>query len=151
MGSFSDNFKNDLLKLLFNNTTIAKLGDATGVEGSATPGNLYVRLCTDAVVVTNSQLGTETTYTGYVAKGIAVARTAGGWTIAGNNASNTAEITFGTQTSGTPLIRYAELWLDNVSSNISERVLWLQLDNDIPIASGSEPLFDTGSLDFNLD
>jgi len=151
MGSKSDDFENDVLLLIFNNTDILKIGDAGGLLGSVSPGSLYVRLMTSAVVVDDSTLGTETTYTGYVAKGIAVARSAGGWTVSGNNASNTAAVTFGASTSGPVTLRYAEVWLDNVSAVIGDRLFWTQLDADLIVNSGITPEVPIGDLDINED
>ena len=79
MGSKTTNFENEWLLLMFNNMTIANVGDATGLEGSATAGSLYVRLYTDAVTVDDDTIGTECAYTGYVQYGVAVARSSSGW------------------------------------------------------------------------
>ena len=73
-GSKTDTFENQFLLLMFNNTTIANVGDGTGIEGSTVPGSFYVRLYTSAIAVDDSTLGTECAYTGYVQYGIAVAR-----------------------------------------------------------------------------
>ena len=70
----------NLLKLLFNNTTWANVGDVTGIVGSGTAGNLYVALHT-ADPSAGDQSTSETTYTGYGGR-VAVARTTGGWTVA---------------------------------------------------------------------
>lgn len=94
-GKKSNTFKNKVLAHLLQNAAITNLGDASGVLGSATAGNVYVRLCTSAVTVNDTTLGTEASYTGYVAGGVAVPRSSAGWTISANNASNTAAITFG--------------------------------------------------------
>lgn len=40
--SKSNTFETELLTLLFNNTNIANIGDATGLRGSTTAGNFYV-------------------------------------------------------------------------------------------------------------
>lgn len=74
-------FENQLLLLLFNNTTITLIGDAAGILKSVADGSFWVRLYTDAVVTDDDTLGTEAAYTGYNTGGVAVARTAGGWTI----------------------------------------------------------------------
>lgn len=109
MSSKSNTFENRNLLLWFNNTNIANIGDATGLRGSTAAGNLFVRLCTSATVCDDSTVGTEANYTGYVARGVAVPRTSAGWTVAGNNASNTSAITFGQCTGGTNTIRYVEI------------------------------------------
>jgi hypothetical protein len=40
--SKSNTFENDLLQLIFNNVDIADIGDAGGLQNSATAGSLYI-------------------------------------------------------------------------------------------------------------
>lgn len=144
-------FENGLLLLLFNNTNIANVGDATGIQGSTADGSLYIRLYTSAVVVDDATIGTECAYTGYATGGVAVARTTGGWTISGNNASNTAAITFGACTGGTETIRYFAIWKDNSTGTDSHRLYWGQLTSDLAVSNGITPEFAIGALDVNED
>lgn len=44
--SKSNTFENDLLQLIFNNVDIADIGDAGGLQNSATAGSLYIALHT---------------------------------------------------------------------------------------------------------
>ena len=151
MGSKSNAFETSLLTLLFNNTDIANIGDAAGILGSTADGSLYVRLYTSAVAVDESTIGTECAYTGYVAKGVAVARTAGGWTISGNNASNAAAVTFGPCTAGSETIRYFAIWVDNVNTTDAYRLFWGQLTADLAVSAGITPEFAIGDIDVNED
>lgn len=144
-------FETDLLTLLFNNTSIANIGDAGGILQSVAPGSFWVRLYTDAVVVNDSTIGTECAYTGYVTGGVAVARSAGGWTISGNNASNTAAITFGACSAGSETIRYFAIWKDNSTGTDSHRLYWGQLTSDLAVSNGITPEFAIGALDVNED
>ena len=86
-----------------------------------------------------------------MAGGIAVARTAGGWTVSGNNASNTGAVTDGASTSGPETQRFAEIWLDNSSSAIGDRLFWTQLDSDLIVNNGITPEIPIGDLDINED
>lgn len=149
--SKSDSFENQLLLHLFNNSAIANVGDATGLPAAATAGNFYVRLYTSAIVVSDSVIGTECAYTGYVALGVAVPRSAGGWTVAGNNASNTAAITFGACTGGTETVRYFAIWKDNTTTADAQRLYWGQLTSDLAVSTGITPEFAIGALDVNED
>ncbi len=100
--SKSNTWESDLLKIVFNNTTAALIGDATGLVGSTAAGSLYVSLHTADPGEAGDQSTSEATYTGYAR--VAVARTSGGWTISGTaptQAANTAVITFGACTAGT--------------------------------------------------
>ena len=111
--SASNAFENDLMLLLFNNTNISNMGDATGVRGSTAPGSLYVSLHTADPGETGVANTSETTYTGYARQ--AVARSGAGWTVSGTaptQAVNAATITFPPSTVGTPLITHFGVCLE---------------------------------------
>jgi hypothetical protein len=99
--SKSNTFETDFLTLLFNNTNIALVGDATGLRGSTTVGSLYLSLHTADPGEAGSQTTSEVAYTSYVRK--AVARTSGEFTISGNAVSlvNNQNFAAGTGGSGT--------------------------------------------------
>lgn len=143
-------FETDFLELVFNNTNIANIGDATGLT-CATAGVFYVRLYTDAIAVTDSVIGTECAYTGYIQYGISVARTSGGWTITTNNCSNTAAITFGACTGGTETVRYFAIWKDGADVTDAYRLFHGQLTSDLAVSNGITPEFAIGDLDINED
>jgi hypothetical protein len=95
----SDTFENALLLLIFNNSNIANLGDATGVRGSTAPGSLYVSLHTADPTDTGTQTSNEAAYGGYGR--IGVARDNTHWTVTGNSVSPAANIDFA-ECTGTP-------------------------------------------------
>lgn len=90
--SKSNTFENDILQLLFNNVDIADIGDASGIQNSASAGSLYVALHTSDPGEAGDATTNETAYTDYAR--VAVARSAGGWTVSGSSVNNTAQITF---------------------------------------------------------
>lgn len=93
--SKGNTFEYDLLNLIFNNVDCALVGDATGLRGSSTAGNLYVSLHTADPAEAGTQTSNEVSYSGYAR--VAVARTAGGFTVAGGatpSASLTSAIIF---------------------------------------------------------
>jgi hypothetical protein len=109
-------FDNDVLKLYFNATAIANIADNAA---SSPLTNLYLALHTADPTASGNQSSSEATYTNYTR--IAVARTSGGWTVAGNSASNAAlaqfpqcgvtgntitHVSIGTLVSGTGKILY---------------------------------------------
>lgn len=102
--SKSNAFETNFLNHIFNNAAIANIGDATGLPAAAAAGNLYVSLHTADPGEAGNQSTSETTYTGYAR--VAVARSGAGWTVAGNQVSNAAAITFGACTVGTPVITH---------------------------------------------
>ena len=90
--SKSNTFENDILQLLFNNVDIADIGDAGGIQNSVSAGSLYVVLHIADPGEAGDATTNETAYTNYAR--VAVARTAGGWTVSGSSVNNTAQITF---------------------------------------------------------
>lgn len=93
--SKGNTFENDWLRLVFNATAIANMAD----NAAASPlTNLYVSLHTGDPGEAGDQTTSEIAYTGYAR--VAVARTAGGWTVTANSVSPVAAITFGAMTAG---------------------------------------------------
>lgn len=102
--SKSNTWENDLLKLLFNNVDAALIGDAGGLRGSATGGNLYISLHSADPGEAGDQTTNEITYGAYAR--VAVARTAGAWNIVNNSVSPVNHIEFPQCTSGTATVTH---------------------------------------------
>jgi len=94
--SKGNTFENELLLHIFQNADIPDIGDAAGLQNSVAAGSLYVALHTADPGEAGDQTTSEVTYTGYAR--VAVARSAGGWTVTGNAVENAAAITFGQRT-----------------------------------------------------
>lgn len=90
--SKGNTFENELLAHIFTNADIALIGDAAGLQNSATAGSLYVSLHTAEPGEAGDQTTSETAYTNYARA--AVARSGAGWTVSGNQVSNAAAINF---------------------------------------------------------
>ena len=90
--SKSNDSENALLLLIFNNTGIANIGDATGLRGSTVPGSLFVALHTADPGEAGTAITSETTYTGYARK--AVARSGAGWVVTGASVSPAVNVDF---------------------------------------------------------
>lgn len=99
--SKSNAFETALLSLVFENSNIANVGDATGLRGSSTAGSLYFSLHTSSPGEAGDQTTNEVAYTSYAR--VAVARSSSGWTVSGNAVAVDADVTFpaGTGGSGT--------------------------------------------------
>lgn len=102
--SKSNTFENELLKLIFQNTDLANVGDVAGLRGSATAGSLYLSLHTAEVGEGGTQDTNECNYTGYAR--VAVARDTGGWTVSGAQVQNAALISFPACTGGANTITH---------------------------------------------
>jgi hypothetical protein len=99
--SKSNAFETALLSHIFENADIALIGDAAGLQNSATAGSLYFSLHTSDPGEAGDQTTSEVTYTSYAR--VAVARSAAGWTVTGNAVAVDADVVFpaGTGGSGT--------------------------------------------------
>lgn len=103
MSSFTDYFEQAVLDLVFDNTNISNLGDATGVQGSTGAGSLYIALFTADPTDAGTQTS-ECTVTGYSRQ--AVARDGVAWTRTGSQVSNANTISFGPGTAGSEVITH---------------------------------------------
>ena len=140
-GSKKDGFETDFLKLLFNNTDIAGIGDTGGLRGSVSATSFYIALYT--VAPTDSTAGTEATYTGYARK--AVARTTGGFTVSGNQVVNAAAVTFDECTADTQTVVAFAICKADVEA-VDDQVMWADLTTNRDISAGIIPEFQASSL-----
>lgn len=96
--SKSNTFENDYLLLLFNNTSIATIGDATGLRGSSAAGSLYLTLHTAHPGEAGNQSTSECAYSGYARKALARDNTA--FTVTNNTVALAANQDFGEAAAG---------------------------------------------------
>lgn len=145
--SKSNTFENELLLLIFNNTAIALIGDASGLQPSATAGSLYVCLHTADPGEAGTATTSECAYTSYAR--VAVARSGAGWTVTGNAVTNAALIQFPQCTGGSETATYFSI---TVSSSGSSKILYSgALSASLAISSGIQPQFGAGELDGTED
>ena len=145
--SVTNAFETALLTLYFNNTDHANIGDAAGLQNSATAGSFHISLHTADPGETGSQTTSEATYTSYAR--VAVARSGAGWTIASANASNAAAVTFPACTGGSNTITHFGIGSD--SSGAGNLFFYGALSASLPVSSGITPSFSIGDLDVNVD
>lgn len=91
--SLGNTAENEILALIFKNTTMALVGDATGLVGSTTAGSFYISLHTADPGEGGNQTTSECSYALYAR--IAVARSGAGWVVTANSVSPAATIVFG--------------------------------------------------------
>lgn len=140
--SKSNSLENAWLLLLFNNTNIANIGDATGLRGSSTAGSLYVSLHTSDPGEAGDQTTNETSYTSYAR--IAVARSGAAWTVTANSVSPTAEITFPEATGGTATITH--FGVGTASSGTGVLLYKGTVTPNIAVTTGVTPILTTTSV-----
>lgn len=110
-GSMGNTFENDIMKLIFNATTIANLA-INATSGPLT--SLEVSLHTADPGEGGNQTSSEVTYTDYAR--VAVVRTTLGWTVVNNSVSPVAEITFPAGTGGSGTVTHAAIGTAHTST-----------------------------------
>jgi hypothetical protein len=145
--SKSNTFENDLLLLIFNNTDIADIGDAGGLQNSATAGSLYLALHTGDPGEAGTATTNEAAYGSYAR--VAIARSGAGWTVASNTATNAALAQFPECTSGSETITYVSI--TTASSGASKILYSGALTASRAISSGIQPQFAASALTVTED
>lgn len=118
----TDSHENSLLLLLFNNTTYAKVGDATGIVGSSTAGSLYVSLHTADPTEEGVQNTSEITYTSYLR--VAKARSSAGWTVSGSSVIPNGAITFPAGTGGSGTASFFGVGCSTIAGGAADPLLY---------------------------
>jgi len=136
-----DTFENDVLLLIFNNTNAALVGDATGLRGSSTAGSLYLALHTADPTEAGSQTTSECAYTSYAR--VAVARSAGGFTVSGSSCTLTSTMSFPAATGGTEIATF--FTVGTASSGAGKILYGGSISPTISISSGVTPQLTTGT------
>lgn len=145
--SMSNASETNLLLLLFNNTDWANVGDAAGLQNSATAGSFYVALHSSDPGDAGSQTTNEISYTGYAR--VAVARSGAGFTVAGANVSNAATVQFGECTAGSATATHFSVGL--ASAGAGDILYSGSLSASRSISAGITPLFNAGALQGTVD
>ena len=142
-----NSFETSILELIFNNTAIANIGDAPGLQPSSTDGSLYLALFTSDPTDIGTVSG-EADYTGYAR--VAVVRTSAGWAIASGVASNVAAITFGACTAGNNDITHFGVATGGTTS-VVDLLYHGSLDSSLAVSSGITPEIAIGDLTVTED
>lgn len=145
--SMSNAFETEILDLIFNNAAIANIGDAGGLQPSATAGSLYVSLHTGDPGEAGDQTTNETAYTNYAR--VAVARSGAGWTISGNTVSNAALVQF--PQCGVTGATLTYVGVGTASAGAGVLLFSGQLSSSLVVANLIQPQFATGDLDIVAD
>lgn len=119
---------------------IALLFNDTALPWSV--ASLYVAAHTADPGEGGDQTTSEATFTGYAR--VAVSQDAGGWTVAGNQASNTAEITFPECTGGSNTVTHFSVGL--AASGASQILYFGELDDPLNISNLITLRFPAGAL-----
>jgi hypothetical protein len=141
----TDTLEAGLLPLLFQNTDFANFGDAGGLRGSVSPGNIEVTLHTATLTDTAIQTTSEAAYTSYAR--VDVARSSAQWTDTAGTTTNDNVISFPQATGG------SETETDfGLGSDIAANDLYIYgaLTASLAVSSGITPEFAAGDLDVSV-
>jgi hypothetical protein len=141
----TDVLESELLNLIFLNDNFDQIGDATGIQGSTTPGNLEISLHTGTLDDTSTQTTSEAAYGSYAR--VDVGRSGSNWTEASGTVDNDNAITFPSASSG------SETETDfGIGSDVVANELWLYgaLSSSLAVSSGITPEFAAGDLDISV-
>ncbi len=145
--SATDAFENKILSLYLENAAAANIGDAGGLQPSATAGSVYVSLHTadPGDTAGTGQTQNESAYTDYAR--VAVARSTSGWTVAAGVGDNDGAITFPLCGATGSTITHAAL--GSASSGSGNRDI--NGTASLVVSAGVTPSFAAGALDISLD
>lgn len=143
-------FEENVLKHILQNADIANIGDATGLRGSSTAGNIYVSLHTADPGETGDQTTSEATYTSYAR--VAVVRSGSGWAVSSGatpTGDNVAAINFPQCTGGSNTITH--FGIGTASSGTGSLLVIGALSANLAVSNGITPSFAIGVLDVTCD
>lgn len=135
------------LDLLFLNIDWANIGDASGLQNSATAGAFYISLHTADPGESGDQTTNEATYTSYAR--VSVARTSAGWTRAVSTISNAALVQFPQCTGGTNTLTH--FGIGTAASSTGNLLLKGALTSSLSVSNGIQPQFAAGALTATVD
>ena len=135
----SNNLEQGILKLIYQNIDLANIGDAAGLQESATVGSLYIALYQSDP--TDADAGVEASYTGYAR--IGVIRSAVGWTLTDSTITNAALITFPTNTGTSQTCTHLAI---RTALTGGDLVYHGALNSALVIENGNIPKFEIGDL-----
>lgn len=136
-----------LLDLLFLNTDWANVGDAGGLQNSATAGSFYIALHTADPGEAGDQTTNEISYTSYAR--VAVARSGAGWSRSSSTISNAALVQFPQCTGGSGTATHFSI--GTASSGTGSIILSGALTSSLAISNGIQPQFAIGALTATAD
>lgn len=137
--SISNAFETDLLGLIFNATDIANIADNASVSPLA---NLFFSLHTSDPGEAGDQTTNECAYTSYAR--VSVARTAGGFTVSGNQVTPVASVDFPEATGGSETATHCAV--GTLTSGAGKILLSGAITPNIVISSGVAPRLSTSTV-----
>lgn len=148
MAALTNAAETALLSLLFTNVDWANVGDAAGLQNSATAGVFWMSLHTADPGEAGNQTTSEISYTGYGRQSLA--RSGVGFTVSGDNVSNASQLQFGACTAGSGTALYVGVGSDSTGAgNLFMRAPINTPASGLAVSAGINPTIAANELDFN--
>ena len=141
--SKSDAFEAALLDLIFLNSNIANIGDATGLRGSSVAGSLYLALHTADPGEAGNQSTNEATYGSYARQ--ALARSGASFSRSGSTISLVGAVTFPTGSSGAVAQNITHVSVGVAVSGATTMLYRAALSTALYSGTGIAPQLDAGT------
>ena len=142
--SKSNALETAILALIYNATAITDLAEN---DPTSPATNIYVALHTGDPGEAGTQATNEAAYTSYAR--VAVSRNSGGWTVSGNLATNTADVTWPSCTGGTSTVTH---WSTGLGASGATAILHSgALTASLIVNPGIAPGAGAGELDITED
>ncbi len=138
-----DSWENSLLLLVFNNTNVSNVGDATGLRGSSTAGSLYFSLHTADPTEEGNQGSSEITYTSYART--AKARSSAGFTVSGSSVIPNGAVTFPAGTGGSGTASFFGLGVSGTAADSGAAMYGGAISPTIVTGNGVTPQLTTST------
>lgn len=135
MAGLDTTFANKILKLIFQNQPIENFGTSSGIQASASNGDLEI-----ALIKTNGQ---EADYGGYARQ--TINRDVASWGNVEGKVDNNYKVEFPISTSGTNEINAYKIYYGS-----NNELMYASLDNIVTINVSSKPVFGVKDLDIYI-
>ena len=135
--SFGNTAENNMMAYIFNTTAPSWAGNS----------DFYLALHTSDPGEAGNQTTNEVAYTSYAR--IPIARSSGGFTVSGNQATNTALVQFPLCTGSSATATHFSI--GTASTSTGQIIMKGPLDSSLPISTGIQPQFPAGDLVASLD
>ena len=147
--SKTNSHENQYLLHIFQNSAIANIGNAGGLPVSGVEGDFFLRLYESSTAVTDTVIGDETAYTGYVQE--TIPRNSSDFQVVANVVDNVLLIGFPQNTGASVTIRYWALWKTTGGTLDTDRLFWGQFTSDLVVGTNVTPEIAVGQWSITED
>lgn len=146
--SATNAFETALLGLIFTNAAVANVGDAGGLQPSATAGVFWISLhVSPGPADAGAQNTNEANYTDYAR--VSVARSTDEWTVTDDTVVNDNAITFPEASAGSSTV--TAFGIGSAQTSTGNLFIHGTVSPSLAVSTGITPSFAAGDLEVSLD